>query len=332
MSAKPVTIVVTLLAACIITARAARAETGLLVMGGNATDRERTAIGGAVENAIRTAGWTLSPKALSKKDSDGLLKCPDSKSPWTCIPSSLSTKGINGAFVISIDLIQSDNGAPVVAIAGKMITTNPPAFAVRERYCERCADDKLAEAGEDVIQQLTRELAKRSGRTVVVIKSVPSSGTLIFDGEQLGGTDATFATFPGKHTAMVQKPGFISEIREFTVDEGKTAEITLTLRPSAVGETKHDPPPSEPSRRTPLIIIGAGSALTVFGTISLIQGQRDAPKFDYTRATAVGVTVGALGLGAVGAGLYLLWRKPDGAAPTASISSNGVALGWAGRF
>jgi hypothetical protein len=331
MSAKLMTIVI-LLIVWIVTARAARAETGLLVLGGNAADRERTTVEGAVENAIRTAGWTLSPKALSKKDSDGLLKCPDSRSPWTCIPSSLNTKGVRGAFIISIDLIQSESGAPVVAITGKMITTNPPAFAVRERYCERCADDKLAEAGQDLIQQLTRELAKRSGRTVVAIKSVPSSGTLIFDGEQLGGTDATFATFPGKHMAMVQKPGFISEIREFTVDEGKTAEITLTLRPSAVGDGGHDLPLPEPSRRTPLIIIGAGSALTIFGAISLIQGQRDAPKFDYSRATAVGVTAGALGLGAVGVGLYLLWRTPDRAAPTASISSSGVALGWAGRF
>jgi hypothetical protein len=331
MRAKSVTIMVALVAASILAPRRARADAGLLVLGGNATERERTAIGGAVEGAIRAAGWTVSLKALSKKDSDGLLKCPDSKSPWTCIPSALSNKGISAAFVISIDMIQNDSGAPVVAISGKMITTNPPAFAVRERYCERCADDKLVEAGQDVIQQLTHDLAKRSGRTVVAIKSIPSSGTLIFDGEQLGGTDATFATFPGMHTAMVQKPGYVSEIRQFTVDEGKTAEITLTLQPSATGENKRDPPPDR-SRQTPLIIVGAGSALTVFGVVSLIEGQRDMTKFDYTRASAVGIATSAVGLGAVGVGLYLLWRKPDAGGPSASVSSNAVAFGWSGRF
>lgn len=329
MFAKRLTIVVGCVVAWISTTHLVNADTGVLAMGGNAAEHERTTIGGGIENAIRSAGWTLSAKPLSKKDADGLLKCQDSKAPWTCIPASLATKGIRGAFVVSVDLIQGENGTPIVAITGKMIMTDPPSFAVRERYCERCADDKLSEAGEEVIQQLTRELAKRSGRTVVIIKSIPSPATLILDGEHLGGTDARFATFPGKHTAMVEKPGYISEFREFTVEEGKTAEITLTLHPSAI---KTDPKPPDPSRRVPLIVIGSGSALALFGVVSLYQGQRDAPKFDYSRATAVGVTSTVLGLGAVGAGLYLLWHKPDGSAPTASMTSGNVALGWSGRF
>lgn len=330
MSAKRATIVVVLIATWIVSAHTGHAENGLLVMGGNAEEHQRATVGDAIENAIRTAGWTLA-KPLSKKESDDLLKCPDTKSPWTCIPASSTKRGIRGAFVISVDLIQGDSGAPIIAITGKMITTNPPAFAVGERYCERCADDKIAEAGDYVIQQLTRELAKRSGRTVVIIKSTPSSGTLIFDGEQLGGTDANFATFPGKHTAMVQKPGYISEFREFTVDEGKTAELTLTLRPSLVESMKSDPEPRAASRRTPLILIGAGSTVALFGAISFYQGQRDLPKFDYTRATAVGVTTGAIGLGVVGAGLYLMWHK-DGKVPIASVTSSGIALGLSQRF
>lgn len=332
MPAKRVMIVVGFIAAWVLTTHLAQAETGVLAMGGNAAEHERTTIGGGIENAIRSAGWTLSAKPLSKKDSDGLLKCQDSRTPWTCIPASLTTKGVQGAFVVSVDLIQGENGTPIVAITGKMIMTDPPSFAVRERYCERCADDKLTEAGGEVVQQLTRELAKRSGRTVIVIKSIPSPATLILDGEHLGGTDAKFATFPGKHTAMVEKPGYISAIREFTVDEGKTAEIVLELRPSSLGPTKTDPKPPEPSRRTPLIVIGAGGALALFGVVSLYQGQRDAAKFDYTRATAVGVTTTVIGLGAVGAGLYLLWHRADGSAPTASTTSGGVALGWSGRF
>ncbi len=328
MFAKRVPIFIGLLV-WITSVRVARAEDGLLVMGGNAEEHTRTTVGAAVESAIRSAGWTLPAKPLSRKEADGLLKCPDAKSPWTCIPAK---KGVGGAFVVSVDLIQGANGAPIIAITGKMITTNPPSFAVGEQYCERCADDKLAEAGAAFIQQLTRELARRSGRTVVVIKSVPSSGVLIFDGEQLGGTDTTFPTFPGKHTAMVQKPGYISELREFSVDEGKTAEITLTLRPSAQGPTNSVQTPSAWSRRLPMILIGAGGLITVFGFVSLYQGQRDGDKYDYTRATAVGITASVIGLGAAGAGFYLLWHRPSGDASVPSNRSSSVALGWSGRF
>src|SRR5882757_923524 len=260
----------------------AETETALLVVGGNAADHDRATVSSALETAIRMAGWTLRAKPLNRKDADGLLKCTDSKSPWTCIPVSFKTTGGQGAFVALIDLIQGDKGAPTVHITVKMIVTNPPAFSVRERFCEGCADDKLIEAGQDVVQQLTHELAKRSGRTVVVIKSIPSSGSLIFDGERLGGTDATFNTFPGKHTAMVEKPGYNSEIREFNVEEGKTAEVTLTLHASPIDPAPTPAASAPTSHVAAYVAIGAGSALTVFGGISLYEGQRNIAKFDYT--------------------------------------------------
>jgi hypothetical protein len=310
----------------------AHGETGVLVVSGNAGDHERTTVGSAIQNALRTSGWTLFSKPISKKDSDGLLTCPDPKSPWTCIPASLTTKGVHGAFLVSVDAVQGESGTPIVAITGKMILTDPPSFAVRDRYCDRCADDKLAEAGEDVIQQLTRELAKRSGRTVVIIKSVPSPATLILDGEHVGGTDAKLATFPGKHTAMVEKPGYISQLQEFIVGEGKTAEITLTLRPSELGVAKTDLSLAEPSRRIPLVLVGAGGLFTAFGIVSFYQGERHADKFDYTRATAVGATSAVVGLGAIGVGLYMLWHSPNGSAPTATVTYGSAVLGWSGRY
>jgi len=332
MPVRRIPIALILAFAWLVGIRSVRAETSLLVVGGNAADHERATVTGAIENAIRTAGWTLSAKPLSKKESDGLLKCPDSKSPWTCIPASPNTKGIRGAFVVSVDASQSDAGASVVVITAKMIVVDPPAFTIRERYCEHCADDKLEEAGQELVTQLTRELAKRSGRTVVVIKSIPSSATLILDGEHLGGTDATLNTFPGKHTAMVEKAGYLSETREFVVEEGKTAEVTFALRKSPIKPLPMRPVSTAPSRRVPIVLISAGGAFALFGGVSLYQGLRDDAKFDYSRATAVGVTTGLIGLAAVGTGLYLLWRKPDAPVPTASVIPGGVSLGLSGAF
>lgn len=332
MSAKHALIIVAAVAA--LGASTAQAQPGLLVVSGTAGDHERATVSGAIEAAITASGWTLVSKPLSKKESDGLTKCPDLRTPWTCIPASLTSKGVRGAFVISVDRSQDERGTPVVAITGMMITTDPQSFATRERYCELCADDKLVEAGTDVAHQLTRELAKRSGRTVVSIRSTPSTAALNFDGDNVGVTDAKFATYPGHHIAIVQKADYITEIREFDVEEGKTADIVLVLRPSTARDRGTVAPPLESSGKLPIIAIASGGGLMLFGAVSLYQGLHDSPKREYTRATAVGVASSALGLGLVGAGLYLLWRHPSSTStPTiAPTASGGLTLGWLREF
>src|SRR4051812_25130900 len=117
----------------------AHAEAGLLVIGGSAAVRERTVIGTAVEDAVRKAGWSLPAKPLAKKDSDRLLSCEDSVTPWTCIPSTVTGAGIRDVLVVSVETRQAENGAPLVVITGKLIISNPQSFAVRQRFCEHCA-------------------------------------------------------------------------------------------------------------------------------------------------------------------------------------------------
>lgn len=316
--------------------RRAHAENGLLIVGGGAAEHERATVGSAIESTVRSAGWSLPSKPFAKKDTDRLLNCSDAKTPWTCMPPAVSSAGIQDVLVVSVESSQAENGAPIVVITGKLIVTSPQVFAVRHRFCEHCADDKLAEASQDLTHQLIQELAVRGGRTVVNIKSHPTSADITLDGSHLGATDSTFNTFPGKHVAIVQKPGFVTEVREFTAEEGKTAELLFTLRPSPTSVESH--PALQPwwsARWVARTAIGAGAALVVFGGISIYRGQTFGGadnRYDYTRATTVGVVTGLVGLGAAGAGLYLLWRGPDASAPSASIGPGGAVVGWTGRF
>lgn len=329
-----------LVALCITGIPLAQADSGLLVIGGGAAERDRLTIGGAIETTLRSAGWSLPPKPATKKETDSLLNCQDSKAPWTCVPSTVSAKGIRHFLVVSVDMTQAKNGAPLVVITGRMIVTEPPEFAFVQRFCEHCADDKLTEAGTELTRQLIQDLATRTGRTVVHFRSEPSTAEIILDGTKLGATEATYSTYPGKHTAMIQLPGYVSQLREFTVEEGKTADLLFILKQSAtapahtrVDTTAHSTSTQRSrSYLVPGIAIGAGASLTLLGSVLLYHGLHDSDRYEYTRATAVGLPIGLIGLGAIGAGLYVLWRAPDGSAPGASTAPKAVVLGWSGSF
>jgi hypothetical protein len=303
------------------------------VVGGAATEHDRTTISEAIERAVRNEGWSLPPKPATKKEADGLLNCQDAKAPWTCVPSTINAKGIRNVLVVSVDASQAASGASVVVITGRLLVTDPPAFAFVQRFCEHCADDKLIEAGGELARQLIQDLAVRAGRTVVHITSEPTTAEILLDGNKLGVTEAAYETFPGKHVAMIQKSGYITEVREFTVDLGKTAELAFKLRPSAPvtdapsGSTK----PTQ-SRLIPALLIGSGAGLTLLGGVVLYRGQQtESGKYTYSRATSVGLTTGLLGVGAVAAGVYLLLRD-SGSGPTAGVASGTAIVGWSGSF
>ena len=314
----------------------AQADPGLLVIGGGAREHERLTIGGAIENAVRKAGWSLPSKPATKKEADDLLNCKDATTPWTCVPSSISSKGIRGVLVVSVDMKQAASGAPLVVITGRMIVTEPPEFAFVQRFCEHCADDKLTQAGAELARQLIDDLATRTGRTVVHVTSVPTAADIILDGTKLGATEATFSTSPGKHTAMLQKAGYVSQVKEFTVEQGKTADVSFTMVRSEAAATvpivPTKPPGSSHSYRLPGVAIGAGATFAVVGGVLLYQGLHDSAQYEYPRATAVGLSMELVGLGAIGAGLYLLWRGDGSSAPSASLAPGSAVVGWSGRF
>lgn len=308
--------------------RSAAANNGLVVVRGNAPEPRRAVVRAAIETATRSAGWLLPPTPLAKKDTEGVFACSDSKAPASCAAALTGGAANRHLFVVGVQNGQADSGAPQIVITAKLIIAESQTVIVRQRYCEQCADDKLAQASTGLAEQILRDLAVRSGSTVASIKSIPDGAQVTLDGEPIGGTDASYGTYPGKHVVVLRKDGYEPETREFTVDEGKTAEVVITLRPAGTGV----PPATRdqaPSRLIPALTIGGGALLLSFSSYALYRSISDDTNYTYRRAKVAAGVSGVIGIGAVGTGLYLLWRGSTTSAPTMSVTPHGGAIvGW----
>jgi hypothetical protein len=307
----------------------ARADDGSVVIGGAAEERDRSVVGAAVAATAREAGWAVSRDPVAAQDVDRLLECSDPVRPWACVPASLGSRGIRRIFVFAVDRKQAASGAPMVVLTAKLILQAPEALAVRQRFCEHCADDRLGRASTELARQLLQDLAVRSGRTVLDVASTPAGAQITLDGQPIGATDATFNTFPGSHVVVVDKAGYHPETRSVVAEEGKTAAVAVALVP--VGRASE---PSRPSRLVPGALIGGGALAAIAGGVLLDLGSHDGPddKYRYAGATPTGVALGIAGTAAIVTGIYLWWHAPAPSAPSVAITGGGVVVGWATAF
>ena len=341
MQAKPSCLVLAVVAAAVCAAGVHRAEaesqsiSGVIAIGGNAEERDRATVSAGVTAATRVAGWQLPAKPLSKKEAAGLLRCLDPGEPWACIPGTIDAQGIHHALVVAAEKRQSDDGSPMVVLTAKLIVTRPRALVVHQRFCEHCTDDKLTQASTELTQQLVQELAVRMGRTVLEVKSTPTGARITLDGEPVGATNTTFNTYPGSHVVIIEKPGYFTQTIPIQAEEGKTAEVAVTLRESSTAQMPIETPRPQTSRTVPLTLMGAGGAAIVTAGVLIYLGRQDGPddKYVHTHATTLGVVTGLAGIAAIGAGAYLLWwREPSTSSATVAPTRGGAIVGWARRF
>lgn len=336
------------LAAWLASPRSAHAERDVLVVGGGATDHgQLAAVRGAIENTLRKAGWSWPARPPSQKEADSLLKCEDSRSPWTCIPATISglrASDVQRVFVLSIESRTAPERV-LVLTARVIVASSPPAFVVRQRFCEQCSTGQLVQASEELTRQLFSDLDARATAAAIAVTSDPSDADIRLDGSPAGKTPARLITGPGQHLVTVTKPDFVYEVRTIRVEPGQTVAVGFTLHaaPSAAAQPPGTPPPGTPPatesaerrsfRLVPAAAIAAGAGLVTFGGVALYLGHLGGPtdRYRYTRATPVGIVSIALGLGAAGAGLYL-WRGPDGSGLFGAIDRRGSFVAWSGRF
>ncbi len=319
---------------CLASARAAHAETGVVVVGASAERHERAAISSAVEAATRSAGWTLPPKPLTDKESEAVFVCTGSSAPWTCLPPSID-KATEHVLVVGVEH-QRENGTPMTVLSGKLIATSSHAVVFAQRYCDHCADDKLTEASTDLTQELLKRLAVRDGRTVLSVRSVPTGARITLDGAAIGATDGTFNIAPGSHVVLLEKDGFQSETQTTTAEEGKTTEVSRTLRPTNANDGMPQTPPG-PGRSwlVPALVIGGGAVVAIGGGVLLAIDEDPSPTGGktYLDTAPAGIAVGLAGLATIGVGVYL-WHHASrpSTAPSAALVHGGAVIGWTGTF
>ncbi len=330
-------------AAWLVGAGAAQAESGVVVVGASAERHERVAISGAVEAATRNAGWTLPPKPLTDKEADAMVTCTGSSSPWACLPPSLNTS-TEHVLVVGVEH-QRENGTPMTVLSGKLIATSSHTVVSAQRYCDHCADDKLTEASTDLTQELLKRLAVRDGRTVLSVHSVPTGARITLDGAAIGATDGTFNIAPGSHVVLLEKDGFQSETQTATATEGKTTEVSRTLRPvkdkGGTSPTPVVPHGPERSWLVPAVVVGGGAVAVIGGGVLLAidedpsPGHAQKPTFHQTAGLGTGFV--GVGIAAIGVGVYLAFRGDSAmvaptSVPTLSLVPSGATVGWAGHF
>ena len=199
----------------------------------------------------------------------------------------------------------------------------------QSKTCERCTDQSLRTTADEIMRKLV------GGGEIghVKLKSIPAGARITIDGKPVGVTPLDWDLPSGKHTIMMDKAGLKPETRELLVLADKTDLFAMKLVPVDTGDHDGKPLP----RIIPLGMVAAGGALLATGIVMFAIDED--PSFSTTKKTyrdtgptGVGLGIGGLVLGGVGAG-WLLFRSPKTTStPVAAISSDSAYIGWIGRF
>jgi hypothetical protein len=156
----------------------------------------------------------------------------------------------------------------------------------------------------------------------------------MLDSKPISNTEAALATYPGKHTLVVQLEGHEPATREVVAVEGATTDTIVDLvavrGAPVVDHTSH------PSRFLPGLAIGIGGAAIVSGTVLIVLDQDpnpmgpQQPRFYDT--AKLGAATLAAGVVLAATGVYFLMRPHATSTATLAPLPGGAAIGWAGRF
>ena len=313
-ASKPILVVSALLASLLAGAATGRADdapddrdalpvytAGVVLITGGAAERQREIVGQVIEAAVRDAGWSLPQQPLTQSESDGVLACLDSNQLQGCIPPALQLARV---FVVAIEPGQASDGAPLIVLTGKALLLDPPATAIRQQHCERCASNDLTAASAELAKLVLRDLALRAGTTIADLRSEPVGAEIILDGRRAGATNARLNTYPGRHVVRFEKPGYLAQTHELIAKNDRSVRVAVTLHRSK-------PPPMSPrSKLLSGALIGAGGALLGVAAAGIYYSTKgdSEDRYRYPRAKPIGIGSAVLGAGAAGAGLYLFWK------------------------
>jgi hypothetical protein len=309
----------------------ARADGAVLVVG-KASPRQHEVIVGAVIATARELGWSLAAPPFPDKERAEVTACLGAARPWACVAPSMKDRG-DRLVVVQVGIEQADTVLSVHVITAVNETDSTARF-----FCNACDDDALKVAATDVARRMLRAAAERSGRTKLSIQSRPDRAWINLDGTLIGSTDTVKATYPGEHTILFTRAGYLTATRTIVVKEGETTQVLVNLEPApgTVLDRPDDRRPSS-SRLIPKLLAGAGAVALIGGAVYSFTvdppSSGKQPRYLYS-APALGVA--AAGGAALGVGLYLWLRPGSGAAPPAAPAvaprPGGGVLGWSTSF
>lgn len=344
-----------ILFATLISTSIVRAEPGALVVAGKSTVRDQDVATRAISEALRSAGWVLPDKPPTKAEGLAVGRCFKDASPSECVLHAI--RGARRVAFVSID--PDPSVATGLQFTARIVVASVPSVMVATQYCDHCTDDSIATSAKAATKMLLDRLLVESGRTVLSVQSVPQGARFSVDGAFVGPTDGSLDVTPGTHLVSIEQDGFETAIRTVEAVEGKTSEVSVTLRrldagthtptshqdrPSAstaVASTTHDEVPApHPSLVLPVTLVALGGVAIVGGVIALALNDSSQnatagqPQRQYYRDTfAPGIVAIAGGVVVGGVGGYLWWRYTRSTTtPAVATVTGGAVMTLSGSF
>jgi hypothetical protein len=327
-------------AALLVGPSGAQAGAGGFAVSGSASAKDQKLVQGAATYAAGETGWVMMKTPLDEaalKKVQTCLKAGDN--PWPCIEPTASKVGFDRLILLQADADKANPGT--IVITTQVVAAQVGGMLVDRAFCEKCTATTLEEQTQSLATRQIRALMAQKGDTKIEVVSTPSSAVVKIDGAMVGETDATFRTYPGKHTVMVARAGYTNAVQDVTVAEGKTERIDVVLqseggkpldkpadkpndKPVGVGphgNEGHDgheghahddgrihsktivaPKPAPGrSKLVPGLLIGGGAAGVVLGGV-LVFAQADAPAKGSSQPEKLfGSTPIGIGVGLAGA-------------------------------
>jgi PEGA domain len=312
------------------TARA-HAETAVVLVAGKAPSKDRTTVASAVRSAARSGGWQLVETPLAEPEVTTILACLKAPQRWACISPVLARKDIQRLIVVGVDPDASPDSNGALVLTEQIVLPQSDVATSDQRSCSKCIEETLTRIAFDLTKELLEEAAAGTGRTRLRILSTPPGAWITLDTTNVGLTDHTYSTFPGRHVVTVQRDGYQTETRTVDVIENQETTVAITLRANS---NTPDPDAGRHPHLIPALVIGAGATAVVVGVVlHLPPDSGPQPKYLINAPGAACVIVGGL---AIGLGGYLWARATKHAAPvampTAAITAGGGIIGWTGHF
>lgn len=310
----------------------AHAETAVVLVTGKAPTKDRATVASAVRSAARSGGWQLVEAPLAESEITTILGCLKAPQRWACVSPVLARKDIQRLVVVGVDPEVSPDSSGALVLTEQILLPESDVATSNQRSCSKCNEEMLTRIAFDLTKELLQEASAGTGRTRLRILSTPPGAWITLDTTNVGLTDHTYSTFPGRHVVAVQRDGYPIETRTVDVVENKETTVAITLR--ANGNPTPTPATGEHPHLIPALVIGAGAAAVVLGVaLQLPPDSGRQPKYLVNAPGAACVVGGGL---VIGLGVYLWGRATKNAAPasmpTAAITEGGGIVGWMGHF
>jgi hypothetical protein len=312
-------LMVVVLAALVAAPAAARADTTAIVVAGD--PGKKPTVVDAVSPWLETKGQSVVLDSMPQTEIEKVVDCflaDDTK----CAEPLVATSGV-GRFVFVMIEVASDD----VTLTAWLFTGDGLIRAQERRTCERCKVDGLTRTAKDVIESLWR--AADASHATLKVTSDPSGVQVTLDGKLAGITPLDLDVPPGPHELRFEFEGHDPGTQTVQAGGGTIVPVNITLQRTAIVRTK--------SRLPWFVIGGGGAAIVVSAVLFAIDEDNPAPSptrpAQYTDTGVPAAVVGAVGVAAVGVGVYLLLRQPkESSTPIVRATAGGVVVGWGGQF